>query len=80
MAKKKITDGLEKSKDTKLKQAKKKPTAKKVKVDHLHPKAKNKDSVTDNIKSKSKASKVGGLGKIQRVPLSQSRNDKPKKK
>lgn len=78
---KKITDSLVKSSDIKLKQVKKKASAKKGKVDQLHPKVKNKDSVTENIQSRS-AKKIGdkGVGKIQRVALSQKLNLSPKKK
>lgn len=47
------------------------PKAKKASVKQLHPKVKNKDSMTDNIASKSgKSIKDSGLGKIQRVALS----------
>lgn len=69
MAKKKITKSLTNSSDKKLKTTKKVPK-KKAKVADLHPKAKNKDSLTDNIKSKSgKAIKGASLGKTERVPL-----------
>jgi len=80
-AKKKITDSLTNSSDIKLKQVNKKPGAKSAKVDQLNPKAKNKDTLTSNIQSRS-AKKIGdkGLGKIQRVPVSQKRSDSPKKK
>lgn len=78
---KKTKDDLLNSKDTKLKQEKKQPKPKEVKVEQLHPKAPNKDSLTDNIKSKSSNSaKDLGLGKISRVPLSQKLNVNPKKK
>jgi len=57
------------------------PKAKQAKVDHLHPKAKNKSSVTDNIKSISaKSVEDSGLGKIQRVALSQKLSVAPKGK
>lgn len=80
MAKKKIVKGLTESSDIKLKQVKKKPKPKAAKVEDLSPKASNKDSLTDNIKSRSsKAIKSGELGKITRVPLSQKLNIKKKK-
>jgi len=80
MAKRKIKDGLENSSDIKLKKEKKEPKAKAVKVEQLHPKAKNKDSLTENIQSKSgKSAKDLGLGKTKRVPLSQRLNIGKKK-
>jgi hypothetical protein len=75
-------DKVTKSSDTKLKsKTQKPPKAKKAVVTDLHPKAKNKDSVTDNIKSISgKSVKDGGLGKIQRVALSHKLSVTPKRK
>lgn len=82
MAKKKVNKGLTKSSDIKLKKKSKKPAPKKgVSVENLHPKVKNKDSLTDNIKQpSSKGIKDNGLGKIKRVPLSQKLNVPKKKK
>lgn len=81
MAKKKI-EGLQESKDIKLKQVKKSSDPKKANVAQLSPKAKNKDSLTENIKARSAKSVEGGsLGKTYKVPLSlKSSNQKPKKK
>ena len=78
--KKKAINGLTKSSDIKLKQTKK--VKKKVAgVKQLNPKAPNKDSLTSNIQSRSaKNIKDSSLGKIQKLPLSQKRNDAPKKK
>lgn len=57
------------------------PKAKKAVVKDLHPKVSNKDSLTDNIKSKSaKSVKDSGLGKIQRVALSHKLSVTPKRK
>lgn len=78
---KKIKDGLENSSDIKLPKKKSPAKPKAAKVEQLHPKVDNKDSVTENIKSRSsKSVKDAGLGKITRVPLSQNLNQKPKKK
>ena len=79
---KKTKDSLTESKDIKIKQEKKQPKPKEsVKVEQLHPKVNNKDSVTKNIQSKSsKSVKDLGLGKISRVPLSQKLNVSKKKK
>ena len=77
--KKKISTSLTNSKDTKLKTTKK-VKKKAASVKDLNPKAKNKDSLTSNIKSRSaKNIKDSSLGKTRRVPLSQKRNDKKKK-
>lgn len=77
----KIKDSLVNSSDIKLKKEKKQPEPKAVKVEQLHPKAKNKDSLTENIESKSsKAAKDLGLGKITRMPLNHHLNEDPKKK
>lgn len=75
MARKKVKstkDRLTESTDIKLKSRKQKPPkAKPASVKDLHPKASNKDSLTDNLKSMSgKSVKDAGLGKIQRVALS----------
>jgi len=57
------------------------PKAKKASVKQLHPKAKNKDSLTDNIQSKSgKSIKDSGLGKIQRVAMSHKLSVDPSRK
>lgn len=78
---KKIKKGLTESKDIKLKKVSKKPLPKEAGVKDQSPKAKNKDSLTDNIKSKSSKSIAGGsLGKITKVPLSQKQKIQPKKK
>jgi hypothetical protein len=78
---KKIKDSLVNSSDIKMKQEKKEPKAKAVKVDQLHPKVKNKDSVTENIQSRSsKSAKDLGLGKSKKVPVSQKLNIPMKKK
>lgn len=78
---KKIKDGLENSKGIKIPTEKKEPKSKDVKVEHLTPKAKNKDSLTDNIKSRSsKAAKEQEVGKSSRVPLNQHLNQPKKKK
>lgn len=78
MAKKKISTSLTNSKEKRL-PAKKKPSVKSGKVDHLSPLAKNKSSLTENIRSRSGAVKDSNLGKIQRVPLNKDLNI-PKKK
>jgi hypothetical protein len=78
---KKIKDSLVNSSDIKLKKEKKEPKAKAVKVDQLHPKVDNKDSLTKNIQSKSSNSaKDQGLGKSKKVPMSQKLNAPVKKK
>tara|TARA_R100001086_G_scaffold242322_1_gene169932 strand:+ start:3736 stop:3996 length:261 start_codon:yes stop_codon:yes gene_type:complete len=57
------------------------PKAKKASVMQQYPKAKNKDSLTPNIQSKSgKSVKDSGLGKIQRVAMSHKLNLSPKRK
>lgn len=57
------------------------PKAKASKVEQLHPKVKNKDSLTDNIKKLSAQSvKDSGLGKIQRVALNRHLSVAPKRK
>ena len=77
MAKKKI-DGPKGSLPTK---SEKPPKAKPAKVEHLHPKVKNKSSVTENIRSISAQSvEDSGLGKVQRVALSQKLSVAPKRK
>ena len=77
MAKKKI--GIPKGEISS--KSEKPPKAKQVKIEHLHPKAKNKSSVTDNIKSISaKAVEDSGLGKVQRVALNQKLSITPKRK
>jgi hypothetical protein len=81
MAKRKAKDNLMESKDIKLKQEKKEPKPKAVKVDQLHPKVSNKDSLTDNIQSRSsKVAKDAELGKSKKVPLSHKLGLNPKKK
>lgn len=78
---KKIKDGLEDSSDIKLKQKKSPAKPKQVKVEQLSPKARNKDSLTENIQSRSsKSVKDIGLGKITKVPLSQKLRTPAKKK
>lgn len=78
---KKIKDSLVNSSDIKLKKEKKEPKPKQASVEQLHPKAHNKDSLTENIQSKSsKSVKDLGLGKSSRVPLSQRLNIGKKKK
>ena len=78
---KKIKDSLVNSKDIKVKQEKKDPKPKAVKVDQLHPKAHNKDSLTANIQSRSsKAAKDAELGKSKKIPVSQKLNLPKKKK
>jgi hypothetical protein len=78
---KKVKDSLVNSSDIKLKQDKKSAKPKAAKVDQLHPKADNKSSLTENIKSKSSKS-VGDaeLGKISKVPMCQHLDIVPKKK
>lgn len=77
---KKIKDSLVNSSDIKLKKEKKEPKPKAAKVDQLHPKADNKDSLTQNIQSRSsKSVKDLGLGKSKRIPLDQRLNIKLKK-
>ena len=77
---KKIKDSLVNSSDIKLKKEKKEPKPKAAKVDQLHPKADNKDSLTQNIQSRSsKSVKDLGLGKSKRIPLDQRLNIKSKK-
>ena len=79
MSKKKVKDGLQNSKGITLKEDKTAAKPEKVKVAQLNPKARNKDSLTENIQSRSsKSVKDADLGKSKRVPLSQSL--KPKKK
>lgn len=57
------------------------PKAKASKVEQLHPKVKNKDSLTENIQKLSAQSvKDSGLGKVQRVALSQHLSVAPKGK
>lgn len=81
MAKRKINDSLENSKGIKVPMKKSEPKAKDVSVDQLSPKVKNKDSLTDNIKSRSsKSAKEQEVGKSKRVPLSQDLNLPVKKK
>ncbi len=81
MAKKKIKDGLENSKGITVPKENKAPKPKAVKVDQLSPKAHNKDSLTENIQSRSGKSAIGSeLGKSTRVPLSQNLNLPKKKK
>jgi len=78
---KKVKDSLVNSKDIKMKQEKKDPKPKAVKVEQLHPEAPNKDSLTQNIQARSsKAAKDMGLGKSKRVPLSHKLGLSPKKK
>lgn len=78
---KKIKDSLINSADIKIKQEKKEPKAKAVKVDQLHPKVHNKDSLTENIQSRSsKSAKDIGLGKSRKVEISQKLNIPMKKK
>ena len=80
MAKKKVMDGLENSPGIKMKTEKKQPKPKQAKVSQLHPKAKNKDSVTENIQSKSsKSIKDNMPGKTSRVPLSPNLKSTKKK-
>lgn len=77
---KKIKNSLVNSSDIKLKKEKKEPKPKAAKVDQLHPKAHNKDSLTENIQSRSsKSVKDLGLGKSRRIPLDKRLNIKPKK-
>lgn len=77
---KKNKDNLIDSSDIKLKKEKKEPKPKAAKVEQLHPKVHNKDSLTENIQSRSsKSVKDLGLGKSKRIPLSQRLNIKPKK-
>jgi len=77
----KIKDSLVNSKDIKVKKEKKDPKPKAVKVEQLHPKADNKDSLTKNIQSRSsKAAKDAELGKSKKVPLSHKLGLNPKKK
>lgn len=77
---KKIKDSLVNSSDIKLKKEKKEPKPKAAKVEQLNPKAHNKDSLTENIQSRSsKGVKDIGLGKSKRVPLSQRLNISKKK-
>jgi hypothetical protein len=78
---KKIKESLVNSKDIKVKKEKKDPKPKAVKVDQLHPKAPNKDSLTENIQSRSsKAAKDAELGKSKKIPLSHNIGLNPKKK
>ena len=57
------------------------PKAKQAKVDHLHPKAKNKSSVTGNIKSISaKSVEDSGLGKIPKSSIKPKTKRSPKTK
>lgn len=80
MSKKKVKDGLQNSKGITLKEDKvtAKPN-KEAKVAQLNPKAHNKDSLTENIQSRSsKSVKDTDLGKSKRVPLSQSLKSKKK--
>lgn len=80
MSKKKIKESLVESKDIKLKQEKKEPKPKKAAVEQLHPKVHNKDSLTQNIQSRSSTSaKSSEVGKSKKIPLSQKLN-LPKKK
>lgn len=77
---KKIKDSLVNSSDIKLKKEKKEPKPKSAKVDQLHPKVDNKDSLTQNIQSRSsKSVRDLGLGKSKRIPLDQRLNIKTKK-
>lgn len=82
MAKKaKVKDGLVNSSDIKLKTKKVKPEPGKVGVDQLSPKVHNKDSLTENIQSRSsKSVEKQPLGKITKVPLSQKLRTPAKKK
>ena len=81
MAKRKIKESLVESKDIKVKQKKVNPKPGQVSVDQLHPKVHNKDSLTENIQSRSsKSVKDSDLGKSKRVPLSQKLNIPKKKK
>lgn len=81
MAKKKIMDGLENSSGIKVPKKKVPTKPKAVKVDQLHPKVDNHDSLTQNILERSsKAVKESELGKITRVPLNSHLDPMPKKK
>lgn len=74
-------DKLTKNKNTMKSKTQKPPKAKQAKVQDLHPKAKNKDSLTENVKSLSaQVVEDSGLGKIQRVALSQKLSVSPKGK
>ena len=78
---KSIKDGLENSKGITVPKKKSEPQPKEASVEQLHPKAKNKDSLTENIQSRSsKSVKDIGLGKTSRVPVSPNLNRDPKKK
>lgn len=77
---KKNKDNLIDSSDIKLKKEKKEPKPKAAKVEQLHPKVENHDSLTQNIQSRSsKSAKDLGLGKSKRIPLDKRLNIKPKK-
>jgi hypothetical protein len=79
MSKKKVKDGLQNSKGITLKEDKVSAKPKEAKVAQLNPKAHNKDSLTENIQSRSsKSVKDTDLGKSKRVPLSQSLKSKKK--
>lgn len=79
MSKKKVKDGLQNSKGITLKEDKSAAKPKEAKVAQLNPKARNKDSLTENIQSRSsKSVKDANLGKSTRVPLSQSLKSKKK--
>lgn len=84
MAKKKVKstkDKVTKNKNTMKSKTQKPPKPKKAGVKDLHPKASNKDSLTDNVKSLSgQAIEDSGLGKIQRVALSQKLSVDPSRK
>lgn len=74
-------DKLTKNKNTMKSKTQKPPKAKKAEVKDLHPKAKNKDSLTENVKSISAQSvEDSGLGKIQRVALSPKLSVDPSQK
>lgn len=73
MSKKKVKDSLVNSKQITVKETKSDAKPKEAKVAQLNPKAHNKDSLTENIQSRSsKSVKDTNLGKSKRVPLSQS--------
>ena len=79
MAKKKIKDGLLNNKEAKIKVKKDPAAPKQASVDQLMPKVHNKDSLTENIQSRSsKSVRDIGLGKSQRVPLDSSLKIKKK--
>ena len=79
---KSVKDSLAKSSGIKLNKKTQKPSKpKKASVEHLHPKAKNASSLTDNIKSRSSSVvEDSGLGKSQSLPLSQKLSVAPKRK